>query len=390
MTSYRLRLLERFQQQEAFAEGYSSLYRQLFRHIAGWLEHTPDDPLMIWLLDVAAVREPHDITLLLPAGVHRAVLAGLPDVAELATFYPTVGGTFAADNPTFGSALYRAIDSQRSGLTPFLQVATVQTNETSRGLSWLWPLAQTAWPEVHLLELGASAGLNLLADSRAYRLTSHEPVPDAGLSLGQAPAMEFDVATDSDVPWAAMRSHNPRILSRTGVDLAPFPLTTAADALTLASFIWGDQPVRLQRLREGIAARSDAEVSGDAPTLYPVRLPDELAAFLSTWEPPDEAPIVIFNTTVTMYLPDRREGLRAVIEPWARRQGRPVLWVQWEPDQAAGEPPEWGWQAWTAELWPGFGGDPRSFHLAWVHPHASGLHWLPGATQWLTIAQSLR
>jgi hypothetical protein len=390
MTAYRTHLLERFRQQEVFTEGYSALYRQLFRHIAEWLEHTPDDPLMVWLLDVAAVREPLDITLLLPAGVHRAVLAGLPDVAELASFYPTAGGTLSAGDPAFGPALYRAIDSQRSSLAPFMQGATVQTNETSRGLSWLWPLAQTAWPEVHLLELGASAGLNLLADGRSYRLTPHEPVPDATLTLGRASAVQFEVATDGDVPWAAMRSHNPGALSRTGVDLAPFPLTTAADELTLASFVWGDQPVRLRRLREGIAARSAAAAIGDAPTLHPVRLPDELAEFLITWEPRDEAPVVIFNTTVTMYLPDGREGLRAVIEPWARRQGRPVLWVQWEADQAAGEPPEWGWQAWTSELWPGFGGAPQAFHLAWVHPHAAGLEWLPGAADWLRNAQSLR
>jgi hypothetical protein len=145
------------------------------------------------------------------------------------------------------------------------------------------------------------------------------------------------------------------------------------DELTLAAFVWADQPARLDRLREGIAALRAVEASAAPVRLLPLHLPDELPAFLAEALPrPPDAPVVIYNTTVTMYLPDRGAGLRDPITDWAARQGVPVLWLQWEPSVRPDRPPPvTDWQAWSANLWQA--GRHRQLHLGWVHPHGAAI-----------------
>ena len=336
-------------------------------------------------------RTPFEVTLLLPAGLHRAVLSGDARAAELVRYYPTAGGTApSVADSQFSSALLNAIRDLRNPLEVFLRNATVQTNETARGLVWLWPLAQTGWPSVELLELGASAGLNLLADHRAYRLLDAEHPEQPLLDLGNGDPVQFVVEGTGTAHVTNQTAAIPRIASRVGVDLNPFQLPTAAEELTLASFVWGDQPVRLTRLREGIAALRTADVAGHSPQLEALSLPDQLTMFLDGRAYGSKAlPLVIYNTAVSMYLAGRQEGLRRVIERWSAAQSVPVLWIQWEPGSVdKGSPPHKGWYAWTIDLWQ----DARHehVHLAWIHPHASGLLWLPGAREWIRMAVLLR
>ncbi|MEZ4518222.1 MAG: DUF2332 family protein, partial [Chloroflexota bacterium] len=243
-----------------------------------------------------------------------------------------------------------------------------------------------AWPKVQLLDLGASAGLNLFGEKRAYRVVEKANPNEVLLDLGQAPPTQFIVPISGELGLPGRQTDPPTIAARTGIDLAPFYLHDEQDELTLASFIWGDQPVRLQRLREGIRALREAEEQGDVVRLFPVRLPDELETFLSTtWTPLPDLPIVIYNTTVTMYLEGGKQGVHDVLAPWAQNQPVPVLWLQWEPANAEeGESPDTYWLAWTADLWRD--GRHHHFHLAWVHPHAAGLQWLPDATEWTKLA----
>ncbi|HMT22128.1 MAG TPA: hypothetical protein PKE20_12940, partial [Promineifilum sp.] len=92
-----------------------------------------------------------------------------------------------------------------------------------------------------------------------------------------------------------------------------------------------------------------------------------------------DAPVVIYNTVVTLYLPDRGASLRGMVAEWAGRQSVPVLWLQWEPWWDGPPPPGKEWMAWTADFWPNDGrAAARRYHLAWVHPHGAALHWEPG------------
>ena len=366
-----------FRNQQRFAKDYSPLYAQLFGIVGDWLATDEPHEVVAWLLDLAAARRPFDITLLLPAALHRDVLAGEPAAAPLAAFYPTAGGLVPHSPAPLAEALRQVIVARRNTLEAFIRRANVQTNETGRGLVWLLPVAALGWPAVHLVELGASAGLNLVAERRGYRLAAVGAPEHTLLKLGAADSPQFDVAVSASPDLSGRRDltglQPPAILSRTGGDIHPFHLRTADDELTLAAFVWGDQPARLVRLREGVAALRAAAQSAAPVRLARLELPDGLPRFLAEVLPrPVNAPIVLFNTTITMYLPAGGAGMRRHIAAWAARQDVPVLWLQWEPpDRPDLVPPERDWLAWSADLWRD--GSHRRYHLGWVHPHGASV-----------------
>ncbi len=493
----RRELEHHFRAQQRFAEGYSPLYAHLFGIVAGWLAGEGDDPLVEWLLAAAAGRAPFDVTLLLPAALHRDVLAGEPAAAELAPYYLTANLTTNDERRTtneeetsqsdlpfspspflpFSHALRATILAHAAAYAAFIARATVQTNETARGVAWLLPVACLGWPAIHLVELGASAGLNLVAERRGYRLVDAAAPERVLLALGDGPP-QFTMTSSIETNFfGKTRLPVPRVLSRTGGDIHPFHMRDTADELTLASYVWGDQPARLARLREGIAALRAAEQTAAPVRLLPLRLPDELPAFLlqidelltqptnrgmnpvagrgapacapeadrlppgadmparadtspdgadtspdgadtqvcpyqysgrGTYPPqPDSAgfrvpaagfnppqpapaaapaaPIVLYNTIMTMYLPDRGASLRGMVAEWAARQPVPVLWLQWEPAWDGPAPPHRDWSAWTAGYWPNDGsGAAYQWQLGWVHPHGTAVEWGDGLAKFLS------
>ena len=374
MSSLAERLHRHFAGQAKFATTYSPLYAHLFATGARWLEQ-PEHPVTRWLLQVGQDRDPFDIPLLLAAAIHRDILADDPLAQALTAYYPTVGGRSPADDPALPSLWETLILARQVAYAPFIRTATVQTNETGRGLAWLWPLLCTGWTAVNLVDLGASAGLNLVAERRAYRLqdsTTGATLADVGMG---APVQFVTQVRQSHLLPALPRHEHPdypQVLHRTGCDLAPFRLVNRERELTLMAYVWGDQPHRLERLREGIAALH--EVSRHAAALVhllPANLPDELPAFLRH-VPHNPAPVLVYNTWMTQYLRDRGRDLRHHLSQWAKTQSRPVLWMQWEPLHDGPEPPIFGWCAWLADYW--HAGQHQQWQLGWVHPH--GTDWL--------------
>ncbi len=116
-------------------------------------------------------------TLRLLSAIHYLVLSGRSP--RLAAFYPSVGGTAAPDDvwPVVLATLREHFDWVRVRL-----FRTVQTNEPGRatalfaGLLWL---TERYLLPIRLLEIGASAGLNLFVDRFCYVVH--------GLSLGDVP-----------------------------------------------------------------------------------------------------------------------------------------------------------------------------------------------------------
>ena len=379
---FRQKLIYRFQKQAAFAADYSPLYAHLFSTIANWLE-TDDDAVASWLLEIGSDRNSFDIPLLLTAGLHRDVLLHLPETMDLAAYYPSVGGLKDFTEPNFSTILRQIILARRPTLGEFIRTATVQTNETGRGLCWLLPLLYTNWTAVHLIDLGASAGLNLAADQRTYRL--QDAIDDhTFLDIGFGQSGQFLVHCQPQLlnyPVAQL----PHILSRTGCDIHPFRLKTAVQEHTLAAFIWPDQAQRHQRLREGIDAFHMVNQT-DAPiTLHALTLPDDLPLYLQNQIPSALDPIVFYNTYITQYLPQQGAGLRQYLSEWAARQSRLVLWLQWEPDRSGHDGPEYGWLGWTADLW--HNDIHQQFQLAWVHPHGTQVQFESRFSQWVRYFQ---
>lgn len=378
----RAKLVARFEAQARFCIRSSPLYYLLFAQLGRRLAE--DDAFAGWLLAASAGRASFDVPLLLLAALHQAVLSQSPETRELAAWYAGVGGRADTSEPGFNQALAQSVDALRPELATFIGGRPVQTNEAARGLCWLLPACYTGWEAVHLVELGASAGLNLAADKLCYALTDASE-PGGGRHLfGRGREVAFEVQGEGAfVPPAPPASATgPHIISRTGCDLAPIQLNTEAERRYLAAFVWADQIDRMRTLNQAIDTLLQTNATDTPVNLQACRLPQELPDFLQTL-PRLAVPCILFNSYLNAYLPDKGETMQAHIARWALAQEQPVLWLQWEhlrSSDTGDKPPAFGWLGWTAQLW--HHGRHQSRHLAWVHPHGSRIAWLPGIFSW--------
>jgi hypothetical protein len=213
-----------------------------------------------------------------------------------------------------GEASWGALDAALERHALFLRrwcgEQEVQTNEVQR--SWaLLPafLSLDDGRPFDLLELGPSAGLNLLWDRYAYRYSS-----------GVWGSGELELHGDDRVPPpAALLARRVEVVRRRGVDLSPIDVTTSDGARTLKAFVWPDQPGRLERLQRAIdVARRDPPelIRGDYVAELPALLRDRVPG----------AQLVVFQTASTMYL-DRpgAERLRAALHEAGGRE--PLVFV---------------------------------------------------------------
>lgn len=376
----RLRLERRFRNQRTFSQNSSPLGACLCGVVAEWLDPASgENELCDWLLRVSQNCASFAVPMLLSAAIHREILRSNPSFHGLAAYYPTVGGKKDLDTRAIGAELRRLILAHGEVLGEFLQQAAVQTNETARGICWVLPLSYLAWPEIVLADLGCSAGLNLVADQRHYRLRGAR-ADNGDFTVGRGRDPQFSVTTSGDFV-SPDQSGLPGIRARIGCDLHPFSLKNPEDELTLSSFVWGDQPQRLLRLQEGIRALHEVRKSAAPVQLMRADLPSHLSSFLNgTVSSHPKLPLVIYNTYLTPYLEDKGKSLGQQLGQWAVAQDRPILWLQWEPLDQVQKPPELGWLGWTIELW--HGGVHRRWHLAWVHPHGTEVQWLPDLAAW--------
>ena len=166
-----------------------------------------------------------------------------------------------------GEASWDDLDLEANAefLRGFVREHGVQTNEVQR--SWvLLPLFLHAVgsADVHVVELGASAGLNLVWDRRRYRYAAGAwGPPDGELTL---------TGEERRAVPAALLAERPRVLSRLGIDLDPVDVRTDEGARLLRSFVWAGQDERLARLDRAIEAlRADppAIVDGDVADVLP-------------------------------------------------------------------------------------------------------------------------
>lgn len=168
------------------------------------------------------------------AGVFRIVLTGRAD--ELRPYYPVLGGT---DDPAAAWPVFRRVLAAHAAEVHAALGTAPQTNEVGRsaalfaGLAAL-PAAALAKP-IELIELGASAGLNLLLPH--YWLSGDGWTwGDDASPLRLAGAVEGSM----EVPQFA-------IAEAVGCDVAPLDVARAEDRLWLRSFIWPFSIDRHQR-----------------------------------------------------------------------------------------------------------------------------------------------
>jgi hypothetical protein len=179
------------------------------------------------------------------AALHRLVLADR--APELAPYYPSVGGerspagAWDAADQTLRANAEEAKLALRRG---------VQTNEPGRSAVLFGVLLQVAeryHKPVRLFEIGASAGLNLLAPRYAYRVT------EGTLGDVASPLVFEDPWISSPVQDPVGTAAGLAVTDRRGCDVAPIDPTSPDGQLTLLSYIWPDEPDRIARMRAALA-----------------------------------------------------------------------------------------------------------------------------------------
>ncbi len=232
-----------------------------------------------------------------------------------------------------------------------------QTNEVARsgalGAGFAVAAASTGLP-LALHELGASAGLNLLADRYDLRLGGRH-YGDAASPVRIEPAW-----TGDPPPGAALR-----IASRRGVDRNPLDVGDPADRARLLAYVWPDQADRVARLEGALAIAADAppRVDGEDAAGW-VEREVEAAA------PPDGLARVVFHSIAFQYFPaDTQDRIAAAMERTGRRAtaATPLAWLRFEADEAGAMP------TLRLRLWPG-----EDRLLARVDPHGRRIDWLAG------------
>ena len=285
---------------------------------------------------------PSALALRLMGAVNRLVLQG--DEPALATIYKEGDRDESAAWRTFRLVLQRNVESLRQ-----LVQLPVQTNEVGRCAALLpgfLTFAAGAGLPLRLLEVGASAGLNLRWDR--YRYLAGEFAWGPTDSLVQ---IDFEFQGDPRVPAQPAVE----IAGRQGCDATPIDPATPEGRLSLLAYVWPDQPVRIERLRAAldVAAELPVSINREGAASWVERKLAERC--------PDQATL-LYHSIVTQYLSEEE---RTAFQRHVREAGEqavedaPLAWLRMEP---AGK-----WADVRLSTWPG--GEDR--HLARVGYHGT-------------------
>jgi hypothetical protein len=313
-----------------FEQGGSPLYARLAR------EHA-DDPV---LAEIVGDHRPRwDGVLRLFGGVHLLALSG--DVEDPWSSFSDVLATY------------------RERLARFVAEQPVQTNEVQR--SWaLLPAFLTVAGErpLDLVELGPSAGLNLLWDRYRYRY--------GDLAWGD-PGAQLELSGQArGGPPAELLARTVDVRSRLGIDRAPVDVARGEETRLLEAFVWADQAERRERLRRALAL-----ARREPPKLVQGDYRDVLSEVLAR-RPADGLTVVFHSASVAYMKRDDRERLGAAIEAAGRE--RSLAWVSYEFVAGEDDGQRVGYDAFAIDVrvWPG--GETR--RLARVDGHGNRMRWL--------------
>jgi hypothetical protein len=338
-----------------------------------------DNTEILSLLDIAPVAQRRPLLLL--AAVHFLLLSGAEH--PLAAYYDTVALVrgLSADPPDedVTPVFIDFCRVHRAELELLIGTRRTQTNEVGRCTALFPGLCHVAslydWGEpLSLLDLGTSAGLNLLFDDYAYTYRAQE----GGDSL-QAGVLTSAVALECEsrprlehLPELGL----PPMAERVGLDLSPVDPFSDDEARWLLACQWPDNPPRFARLR---AALDNVRAVSDPPRLERGDMVTDVPSIAATI--PDTGPLVVFHSWVAAYLEAAEQRTLADAVRALGRE-RPVHYLYCEsPFETSGLPtppppvPREGPDLATALVHIGPGADP--VRLADTHPHGYWIRWWP-------------
>ena len=235
------------------------------------------------------------------AAVHFLLLQG--HAASLAQFYPSLTAT--ASPPTSVYPTFRAFClAHAAALRHLLATRRVQTDEVGRCAYLLPAFALVATLAnkcpLALIEIGTSAGLNLMWDRYGYRYGSET------VYGGARPSVQL-VCTLRGNKRPRLPARPPEVALKVGVDLHVIDVHKPEEALWLRALVWPEHRERDLRLRNALEIiwhRPPRLLSGDGVQL----LPDVLCAV------PREAAVCVFHThTVNQWAVEARNRLSTLL-----------------------------------------------------------------------------
>jgi len=289
------------------------------------------------------------------AAVHFVLLRGADD--PLRRHYPNLNGGAHVDGEDPFPLFARFCERHRDELMPLIRARVTNTNEVGRcGVlnAGFRAVAKEEGAPLHLIEIGPSAGLNLIWDRYRVRYrrgaqSFETDVPEARLTL------DVELKGDGIPPLGPA----PRVAGRVGLELNPVDLSNADDRDWLRALVWPDQIDRFARLQAALDIYKDARPEirvGNALEL----LPDALAAI-----PASETACVYHSFVTYQFTAEMRAALDDILTAAGLR--RPVWRLRYEGSR-------------THENILGL----RRYHdgskeertLARAHPHGAWLEWL--------------
>ncbi len=280
-------------------------------------------------------------------GLHALVLAGRD--AELAELF----AGHVADDEIIG-VVEGVLARHEAELLPWLD-GPPQTNEPGRSAALMCGLIEVArrhGPKIEILEIGSSAGLNLLIGRYRFDLGGTMVGPeDSPITIVPEWTGEAPPATPIE------------IVSARGSDIAPMDATDPAVETRLSAFVWPEKPERMARLKSAIAMVRDHGVRldrADAADWIEARLAEPQEAGTTS---------VLMHSVVWQYLPkDVAARVRAAMLAAGDRATpeRPLGWVMMEPDRSVAH------QVLRVMSWPGHA---EPLVLGASHAHAAWINY---------------
>jgi len=300
---------------EHFADGSSlfttsALYQSLCKVVA------QDQPILELLTQRQRGQQ---ASFLLFGAVHYLLLSGV--LHPLRDFYPSLVGTAAADPGKAGPVLLDFCRTYHDELETLIRTRLVQTNVVKRAVGLLvalWAVRRRCQQPVHLIEVGASAGIHLHFDRYRYVI--------GGRVFGQR-----DAKITVETQWRGKHppphlDDRPLIGSRIGIDLNPVDMTDPRERLWLRALVWPENQHEADLLSaalESVASDPPTIVAGDAIDVCPT---------VSRRLPPGE-PRVVFHAATRMHVPtERRAAFDEAID--AVGEDGPLYHVWQEPPSA--------------------------------------------------------
>ena len=294
-----------------WAEDISPLYERLTRE-------TTEDPDLIDIAAEASRGQPPPQLLL--ASVHALLLRG-PE-HRLAAFYPTCADDPVDPTTTDPFPAFREFClANEERIREIVSSRRVQTNAVGRS-AILFPafthvVKDRTQPPFALVEIGASAGLNLYWDRFRYEYEGYGAYGD----LDSPVRIESTVRGDVYPP---LSQTVPEIGSRVGVDVNTLDVTDPADTHWLRALVIPDQQSRHQRLESAIDLIQD-----DPPRLIEGDAVEELPEILSNAR--DDLELCVFSIhTLYQLTEDQRTDLRRILLEYS--QMRPIHWLSNDPN----------------------------------------------------------